>query len=147
MVILPEERRIQPENRTHDGFVMPDDGFVIRAGCRDRAARQGGARSLSSTLSTVFRSAWRAMPRSRPRLPGPTPSAARLPGRGRREQVVREHGEPFDLARHRSFVGAAEPRAVGGVDHDRLSTHRQVAIARAVDVRLADECWVVRRFR
>jgi hypothetical protein len=43
---------------------------------------------------------------------------------GRGEQVVREDGEPFDLARHRSFVRAAEPGAVGGVHHDRLPAHR-----------------------
>ena len=48
-------------------------------------------------------------------------------------------GEPFDVARHRPFVGATEPGAVGGVDHDRLPAHRQVAIAGAVDVRLPDE--------
>jgi hypothetical protein len=60
----------------------------------------------------------------------------------RGEQVVREDGEPFDLARHRSFIGAAEPRAVGGVDHDRLPAHGQVAIAGAVDVQLPDECRV-----
>jgi hypothetical protein len=43
---------------------------------------------------------------------------------GRGEQVVREDRKPFDLARHRSLVGAAESRAVGGVDHDRLPAHR-----------------------
>jgi hypothetical protein len=36
------------------------------------------------------------------------------------EEVVCEDGEPSDVARHRSLIGAAEPGAVGGVDDDRL---------------------------
>jgi len=58
------------------------------------------------------------------------------------EEVVCEDRQPFDLARHRSLVGAAEPGAVGGVDDDRLPAHRQVAVAGAVDVGLPDKCRV-----
>ena len=51
-----------------------------------------------------------------------------------------EDREAFDCACGRSFVCAAEPGSVGRVDHDRLSEHREVAVAGAVDVGLADEC-------
>jgi hypothetical protein len=80
---------------------------------------------LVEALSTVFRSAWRAIPAKFSSAAGIDATAARLAWScGVVNKVVREDGESFDLARQRSFVGATEPRGVGSVDHDRLPTHR-----------------------
>jgi hypothetical protein len=45
------------------------------------------------------------------------------------EQFAGENGEAFDLACDRPFVGPAQAGVVGGVDHDRLSAHREVMVA------------------
>jgi hypothetical protein len=58
---------------------------------------------------------------------------------GSGEEITREDREPVDASGHRSLVGAPETVAVGCVDHDRLSAHRQIAVSGAVDVRLPDE--------
>jgi hypothetical protein len=51
----------------------------------------------------------------------------------RLEQVARKDGEPLDVACHCSFVGAAKPAAIGGVEHDRLTAHRQALYAFVID--------------
>jgi 2-polyprenyl-6-methoxyphenol hydroxylase-like FAD-dependent oxidoreductase len=55
------------------------------------------------------------------------------------EQLLGVDGELGNAALHRSLVGAAQARAVGGEDQDRLPEHGQVTVPRAVDVGLADQ--------
>jgi len=57
----------------------------------------------------------------------------------RREELVREYRKLLDFPCHRSLVGSADTRAVGCVDEDRLSQHREVTVPGTVDVSLADE--------